>query len=129
MSYYLFLDDIRQPEEAFSYTNNAIYINKKWLVVRSYDEFVKFIEENGVPHTVSFDHDLADIHYTQEEIIPYDSYKEKTGFDCATWLINYCMDNKLQLPTGVLIHSMNPIGSENIKSLFRTFTKVMALPS
>ena len=129
MSYFLFLDDIRQPEDAFTYTNNNLYVNKKWLVVRSYDEFIKFIQENGVPHTVSFDHDLADEHYTQEQVISYNSYKEKTGFDCATWLINYCMDNKLQLPTGILIHSMNPVGSENIKSLFRTFTKVMTLPS
>ena len=129
MSYFLFLDDYRIPEDAFDYTKNELYINKKWIVVRSYDEFVKFIQENGVPHTVSFDHDLADEHYTQEQVISYNSYEEKTGFDCATWLINYCMDNKLQLPTGILIHSMNPVGSENIKSLFRTFTKVMTLPS
>ena len=129
MSYFLFLDDYRIPEDAFDYTKNELYINKKWLVVRSYDDFVKFIQENGVPHTVSFDHDLADAHYTQEEIIPYDSYEEKTGFDCATWLINYCMDNKLQLPTGILIHSMNPVGSKNIKSVFSTYNKVFNLPS
>jgi len=123
MSYYLFLDDIRQPEEAFTYTNNSLYLNKKWLVVRSYDEFIKCVEENGVPHTVSFDHDLAYAHYTQEKIIPYDSYEEKTGYHCAKWLIEYCMENQLQLPTGILIHSMNPVGSENIRSVFVSFKK------
>ena len=129
MSYYLFLDDFRQPKDTFDYTGNPIYVDKKWLVVRSHDEFVKCIEENGVPHTVSFDHDLADEHYTQEQVIPYTEYKEKTGFHCAIWLINYCMDNKLKLPTGILIHSMNPVGSKNIKSVFSTYNRVMNLPS
>ncbi|MFW6272722.1 MAG: cyclic-phosphate processing receiver domain-containing protein [bacterium] len=123
MSYFLFLDDYRKPEDAFSYTNNAMYINKKWLVVRSYDEFVKCIEQNGVPHTVSFDHDLAYSHYTQEEIIPYDTYKEKTGYHCAKWLIDYCMNNNKKLPTAVLIHSMNPVGSQNIRSVFDNHNK------
>ena len=129
MSYYLFLDDYRQPEDTFKYTGNAMYINKSWRVVRSYDEFVNFILQNGVPHTVSYDHDLVYSHYTQEENIPYDLYEEKTGFHCAKWLIDYCNDNKLKLPTGILIHSMNPVGSENIRSLFRTYRKSHKLSS
>jgi hypothetical protein len=126
---YVFLDDYRMPEDAFSYTNNQIYLNNKWIVVRSYDEFINDVKRFGVSDFYSFDHDLADIHYTQEEVIPYDSYIEKTGFHCAKWLIEYCMDNKLQVPTGVLIHSMNPIGRKNIRSLFSTYNKVMDLPS
>ena len=49
---------------------------------------------------------------------------EKTGYHCAKWLINYCMDNNLELPNEIIIHSMNPYGSENIKSLFNTYFKV-----
>ena len=125
MSYYLFLDDIRQPEEAFSYTKNLLYLNKKWLVVKSYDEFIKCIEENGVPHTISMDHDLSYDHYNHQEFINYDEV-EKTGYHCAVWLIEYCMDNQLQIPSGVLIHSMNPVGSENIRSVFHTYNKYLS---
>ena len=129
MSYFLFLDDFRQPRDAFNYTKNILYTTKNWLVVRSYNEFVKCIEENGVPHTISFDHDLADAHYEEQETIAYDKYIEKTGYHCATWLIKYCIDNKLKLPTAVLIHSMNPVGSQNIRSIFDNYHKVMNLPS
>lgn len=123
MSNYLFLDDFREPKDAFYYTGQNLYLTKSWCVVRSYEEFVKYIEENSIPHTISFDHDLSHEHYTQEKVIPYDSYEEKTGFHCAKWLIEYSIEKNLKLPTTILIHSMNPVGSENIKSLFNTFNK------
>jgi hypothetical protein len=44
----LYLDDIRTPK------------TKGWDIVRSYDEFVKWIEENGLPDKLSFDHDLGE---------------------------------------------------------------------
>jgi hypothetical protein len=52
------------------------------------------------------------------------TFKEKTGYHCAKWLLEYCMDNSLDIPKVVFIHSMNPIGGENIKSLFSSFNKV-----
>lgn len=52
------------------------------------------------------------------------TFKEKTGYSCAKWLLDYCMDNKLLLPKHILVHSMNPIGGENIKSLFDTYNKI-----
>lgn len=120
MSYNLFLDDFREPEDAFNHTNNQLYLIG-WVVVRNYDEFVKTIKEKGIPEMISFDHDLADEHYESRQ--EYDDYKEKTGFHCAKWFINYCIDNKKELPTTILIHSMNPAGSANIKSLFDTYNK------
>jgi hypothetical protein len=44
----------------------------------------------------------------------YDNFKEKTGYDCAKWLCNYCIDNGIPLPE-YYVHSMNPVGRENIK--------------
>jgi hypothetical protein len=120
MPYNLFLDDFREPEDAFAYTNNQLYLIG-WTVVRNYDEFVKIVEEKGVPEMISFDHDLADEHY--ESYKQYGEYKEKTGYHCAKWFINYCIDNKKELPAEILIHSMNPAGSANIKSLFDTYNK------
>lgn len=47
---------------------------------------------------------------------------EKTGLDCAKWLVNYCMDKDLNLPA-YEVHSMNPAGGKNILSLLQNFEK------
>lgn len=125
--YNLFLDDTRSPIDVYRYTFKYIYVENEWTIVRNYDEFVKVIETNGVPDIISFDHDLADEHYgthdhlTQDE---YDLYTEKTGYHCAKWLINYCIDKGLDLPKTILIHTMNAVGARNIASLFNTYEKV-----
>lgn len=127
MSYNLFLDDVRIPKNVFKYTNNPIYISVDWVIVRTYDEFIKYVEENGIPEIISFDHDLSDEHLSYQEQFSnrdiYDVVEEKTGFHCAKWFIDYCIDNEKELPTDILIHSMNPVGSLNIKSLFDTYNK------
>ncbi len=63
--------------------------------------------DNGLPEYVSFDHDLADIS---------DSHKEKTGYDCVKWLVDYCIDNKIIKFPNYQVHSANPIGKKNITS-------------
>jgi hypothetical protein len=126
MSYNLYLDDFRDPIDSAYYLGINVYGNLDWIVVRNYDDFVDYIKKHGIPEIVSFDHDLADEHYgTHQNLdeIEYLLYEEKTGYHCAKWLINYCVDNNLELPTEVLIHSMNPAGSANIKSLFDTYNK------
>lgn len=113
----LYLDDIRT-------------IPVGWFGVRSYKEFVEFIEKNGLPEFISFDHDLADEHYDDyfdnylkpesEVKLKYDQYKEKTGYDCAKWLIEYCEKNNLELPL-YQIHSFNSVGRFNIEQLLETY--------
>jgi hypothetical protein len=122
MSYSLFLDDFRYPEDCFEYTHQTVYIDEQWVIARSYDEFVKTIQEKGIPEVISFDHDLADEHYT--DFHGYDEYQEKTGYHCAKWLIEYCLDNNLDIPKFIFIHSMNPVGAQNIASLFNTYRKL-----
>ena len=124
MIYNLFLDDYRNPEVCFDYTYNQVYL-LGWTVVKNYDEFVKAIIEKGMPQMLSLDHDLCDLHYVKQP--PYDEDTEKTGYDCAKWLINYCIDNQLDLPETILIHSMNPVGSLNIKSLFDSYYKSLKM--
>src|ERR1035437_8551114 len=121
MSYNLFLDDFREPEDAYLYRLNPIYMTEHWIVVRNYNEFINHIDEHGLPEIISFDHDLGEEHY--EKQLEYDQYKEKTGYHCALWLINYCIDNNKKLPAVILIHSMNYTGSLNIKSLFESYHK------
>lgn len=124
--YNLFLDDVRNPEDCMNYCPNPLYIEAEWEIVRNYDEFVSIVEKLGVPEMASFDHDLADIHYKfiGVENIPYDDYIEKSGYHCAKWLIYYCIDNKKELPSTILIHTMNSTGGRNIMSLFITYKKV-----
>ena len=103
----LWLDDYRDPRKndwmVFSpigKTNNIVW-------VKSYKEFTQHIDNNSLPDGICFDHDLGE---------------EKTGYDCAKWLVNYCMNNNLQLPV-YAIQSANPVGKENIDKLLTNFNK------
>ena len=120
-SYRIFIDDIRIPDDAFSYSNHPSYILDEWVIVRSYDEFIKEVVYRGLPDTISFDHDLGFI-YNDESVDTAELHLEKTGYDCAKWLINYCIDNSLSLPK-YLIHSRNPVGAENIQRLLDNFNR------
>lgn len=129
--YWLFLDDIRNPIDVWKYTGNLIFTEKNWKIVRSYSQFVDYIQINGMPELISFDHDLSEEHYRPsmyDEDKHYSKYytdgtfTEKTGYDCAKWLVDYCMDNNIKLPE-FYVHSMNPVGKENILKLFENFKK------
>lgn len=93
-----------------------------WTVVRSYDEFVSTINSRGLPEHVSFDSDLHESHYSlyikcvQEGRInfPYDSCSPKTGWHCAKWLREYCLDKGLRLPH-YTIHTLNRYAQIDIK--------------
>ena len=42
--------------------------------------------------------------------------------DCAKWLVDFCMDNKVELPK-FYVHSANPVGADNIRGLLNNFIK------
>lgn len=121
--YNLFLDDIRNPEACLNYKtehmpeDRSIYSLSEWTIARSYEEFIKIIREGlsegKFPELISFDHDLADVHYDPESRIQGFSYKEETGKECADFLVNFCIDNQVELPH-YYIHSANPTGRERI---------------
>lgn len=110
----VYLDDNRYPDDIYD-----------MALVQSYDEFVKYITDVGVPKLVSLDHDLAAEHYrdllshTHKNMslahieLDYEGYQEKTGYDAAKWLVAYCTENGYELPQ-VNVHSMNPVGKSNI---------------
>lgn len=116
----LFLDDIRYPVEVYHYTKQDIYLRKDWQIVRNYEQFVNRILEKGLPKMISFDHDLADEHYLKPD---FQGHVEKTGYDCAKWLIEYCLDHDEDLPK-FYCHSMNPVGKDNILYLLENFKKM-----
>jgi hypothetical protein len=90
--------------------------------VRNFYAFITLVQKKGVPDNISFDHDLADEHH-KKKVFDYDKCVEKTGYHCAKWLIDYCLYNKMEIPAGIFIHSMNPAGIKNLKSLFDTYYK------
>lgn len=130
----LWLDDYRNPFELDK--NWLKFYAPRWLHnlndivwVTNYDGFTKWITKNGVPFQIAFDHDLADEHYAPMEVYSAEKYnewestkefKEKTGMDCAKWLVEYCMDNSVDLPTFV-VQSANPNGAKNIRQYLTSF--------
>lgn len=112
----LWLDDERNP-----HLNNWLVFSPieqpfEVVWVKKYHEFVSWIKENGLPDAICFDHDLSDIN------IKKSTYIEKTGYDCAKWLVDYCIDNNKELPL-YNIQSANPVGKENIDSLLKNYIK------
>lgn len=97
-SYKMFIDDLRDVEK--------YYPNEEFVVVRTYQEAVQYVNEHGMPSFVSFDHDLGDTENSDEE----------TGYTFAKFLVDYMMDNKIVTPFDYHVHSANPVGSMNIIS-------------
>jgi hypothetical protein len=116
--YSLFLDDERVPSKVPWVELPLV----EWRIVRTYKDFVGIITKEGLPLNVSYDHDLGDSSYQEfhranaaNEPINYDNIREKTGYDCAKWLVNYCIEHDLDLPKWT-VHSWNPVGKKNIES-------------
>jgi hypothetical protein len=133
MEYNLFLDDNWTPvdmanRQDITLPNKTKYLKLDWIVVKTYEEFVKTIEEKGLPEIVSFDHDLSPEHYafiyndenwSKDDVdisINYSQFKSKTGWHAAKWLVKYCDKNRLDLPIP-MVHSQNPIGKINLINL------------
>lgn len=126
----LWLDDLRNP---FIDLEGRVPKEDGTIIwVLNHEQFVQWIEKFGLPDIISFDHDLAHEHYTPEEYwSDYEAskkyqdakiYQEKTGLDCAKWLVNYCIDNNKPLPK-FYIHSANPVGADNIRFYLENFVK------
>lgn len=128
----IYLDDNRIPTE------------KEWIVVKNYDEFVSTITEIGLSNIelISLDHDLGDTAMSEyfnnvspNYTLDYNNIKEKTGYDCAKWLVERFYEEnpdweilnlserkskEFNFPT-VYVHSANPIGSGNIMGYINNF--------
>lgn len=122
---YLYLDDIRIPKDVES-----------WQVVRNYDEFVAHIKMNGLEsyEVISLDHDLGESamkeYYTNVKPnyeLDYKRIEEKTGYDCAKFLVAESMTKNIPLPQ-IYVHSANPIGAANIIGYINNYFRNQRLP-
>jgi hypothetical protein len=101
----LYLDDIRTPK------------NDDFIIVRSFQEAIKFVQENGIPNYISFDHDLGCD--DSDNIYP-------SGYDFAKWLIEMDLDNLYKFPEDFKfnVHSANPIGKRNIEGILNKYLEI-----
>lgn len=85
----LFVDDMRDPPDG------------TWTVARTYLEAVTILEGGSV-EKLSLDHDLG-------------VYEEANGCDIAQWMV----DNTVEWPHTIIIHTANPLGREDIEAVLR----------
>ena len=129
----IYLDDTRTPVD-----------KQFWTHVKDYDQFVSKIREVGLNNvkSISLDHDLGDTamkeyfnNVSPNYKLDYSNIHEKTGYDCAKWLVYefYRLNPKrlkmnrtdkrnypIKFPV-VYVHSANPIGSANIMCYINNF--------
>jgi hypothetical protein len=119
--------------------------------VRNHEEFVTLVTELGLENidTISLDHDLGPIAMSEYfnnvspnyELDYTNLVDEKTGYDCAKWLVNFYYekyeieerDRSEKKREGILFpriftHSANPIGSANIMGYVNNFFMNEAQP-
>jgi len=116
---YLFLDDERMPADVkWLLIGGVGSRGADWQIVRSYDEAIKWVQDNGFPDVISFDHDLGLMHYAND-------YSDgKTGYDFAKWLVEYDMDtNSMPVKFSFTVHSKNPTGTINIESILDNYIR------
>lgn len=95
MGYKLFIDDERTP------TTDG------WAIVRSSNEAIAYVQKNGWPEFISFDHDLG-------------------GDDTTMVFLRKLVDqvwNGDNLPPDYVVHSANPVGAKNIVSFMESWKK------
>ena len=129
----LYLDDVRTPKNP---NNEWVDGLSEWEVVRSYDEFVAHIQRNGLENyeVISLDHDLGETAMKEfynnvhpNYTLNYNNIAEKTGYDCAKWLVAESMKTNIPLPQ-IYTHSANPIGSANIMGYINNYLMSCRLP-
>lgn len=105
----LFLDDERVPSDVTWVQLPDV----EWKIVRSYNQFVQYIQIHGAPALIAFDMDLGfeDLEDPTEND-PETIFTERNGYDCAKWLVGYCLEHHVKLPE-YIIHSCNPVQKEN----------------
>ena len=79
-------------------------------IVRTYDDFVEYIKENGLPKFISFDNDLG---LNENGVIAPD------GYAAAKWLVYKSGLDLIDLEFKV--HSANPVAAEQIKGLLNNY--------
>ena len=109
MMYKLFLDDVREVNMVYKNLSNDDFV-----IVRSYNDFICHIKDNGLPSFISFDNDLG---------VDVNGRLLEDGYACAKWLV---YDSNLDLSNFYFkVHSANPVAFVQISSLLNNYIKYL----
>lgn len=103
----LFLDDLRTVDMVYDKR-----MTDEFDVVRSYSDFVSYIQEKGLPYFISFDNDLG---------LEEDGTLAPDGYAAAKWLVYKSGFDLRDL--NFKVHSANPVAAEQIKSLLNNYIR------
>lgn len=101
----LFLDDLRTIDMVYDRS-----METEFDIVRTYEEFVNYIKENGLPSYISFDNDLG---------LDVNGKVAPDGLAAAKWLVYESGLNLINLKFKV--HSANPVAAEQIRGLLNNY--------
>ena len=102
----LFVDDKFSPRNVYGFDLDDTENENRFHWVKSFDEAVEWIIENGCPISVDLDYDLSEF---------------KTGNDIALWMINKDIESKgtfFPKDFGYSSHSGSP---DNRMLIYKTF--------
>ncbi|MCR6641636.1 MAG: hypothetical protein NVV82_22260 [Sporocytophaga sp.] len=105
----LFLDDIRTVDMIYDKS-----VVSEFDVVRSYKDFVNYIQSNGLPDFISFDNDLG---LDENGEVAFD------GYAAVKWLVYESGIDLRSLKFNV--HSANPVAAKQIDGLLRNYIKFL----
>lgn len=104
------LDDIRTIEMMYDHA-----MVDDFDIVRTYWDFMKCIQQNGLPDFISFDNDLG-LDKNEEVAAP-------DGYAAAKWLVYESGQDFTNLKFHV--HSANPVAAEQIRGLLNNYIKFL----
>jgi hypothetical protein len=110
----VYIDDVREPIMSYYSTNNPIFLDKDWVILRTKSEIIEFINRNWSEiDFISLDHDLGDL-----------GEREFTGKTVVDYLIDKFISN---IGGGTFpdwyVHSDNIVGRGNIISSILNYMK------
>jgi hypothetical protein len=100
----LFLDDERNPEDVFWIS----LPEGPYVIVRSFEEFSKYIMEQGIPSFITFDNDLGE---------------PQEGIHCVQWMVEMALDGAIGFPEdfSFTVHSKNNIAADRIQNYLNNY--------
>jgi hypothetical protein len=116
MKHILWIDDMRDPNSK-NWKEYLAYVAEEFLGVplnecvvnwvKNKNEFIQHLIVEAWPDLICFDHDLG---------------LGPTGYDCAKYLVDMCMETGNPLPE-FTSQSSNPVGREDIICLLENYKK------
>ena len=105
----LFLDDVRTIDMVYDASMQA-----EFDIVRSYEAFVAYIKENGLPTFISFDNDLG---------LDAEGNLAPDGYAAAKWLV---YESNMDLKNlKFKVHSANPVAADQIRGLLNNYIRYL----